>query len=80
MPGDVARYGGAPAGIARKRVNHEFELREASAAEKHLNCDLREASNRPLLWALAILIQRHSFALALRAESAVVGAFLWLWG
>lgn len=80
MPGDVARYGGAPAGISRKRVNYEFELREASAAEKHLNRDLREAANRPLRWALAILIQRHSFALAMTAESAVVGAFLWLWG
>lgn len=75
MPGDVAGYGRAPAGIARKRVIQEFELHEASAAQKHLNRDFREASNRPLRWALAILIQRHSFALAMTAGSAVVGAF-----
>lgn len=80
MPGDVAGHGGATAGSARTRVIHVRELHVASAAEKHLNRDLREATKCPLRWALAILIQRHSFTLAMPAGPAVVGAFLWLWG
>lgn len=80
MPGDVAGHCGAIAGSARTRVIHQLELHVASAAEKHLNRDLREASSGPLRWALAILIQRHSITLAMTAGSAVVGTFLWLWG
>lgn len=67
-------------GMYHKQQLLEFELQEASAAEKHLNRDLREASNRPLRWALAILLQRHGFGLAMTAGSAVVAFLLWLWG
>lgn len=68
MPGDVAGHGGATAGSARTRVIHELQLHVASAAGKRLNRDLLEASNRLLRWAMAILIQRHGFALAMTAD------------
>ncbi len=80
MPSDVAGHGGATAGSARTRVIHALELHLASAAEEQLNRDLCEASKRTLRWALVMLIQRHNFTLAMTAGSAVVGAFLWLWG
>lgn len=71
-------FDGFLADLLRKQRDTEFELREAAAGEKRMTREFRQAWDRPLRWALSIVVQRHGVSLAVASAGAALASIAWL--